>query len=76
MQISNIFRVSAIFGGVISAAPAWAHSGHLGEAGHGHTHWLALAAVFGAAAVAVIAWRLKAARSSARRPVTGTGGES
>jgi hypothetical protein len=35
--------------------PAAAHPGHLADAGQGHGHWIALAAVAGAAVVGAVA---------------------
>jgi membrane protein DedA with SNARE-associated domain len=44
---------------LLSALPgtaALAHTGHIADAGHGHSHWLAIAALVGAAAVGAAAW--------------------
>lgn len=37
-------------------AAALAHPGHVADAGYGHTHWLAVAAVAGAAVVGATTW--------------------
>jgi hypothetical protein len=36
---------------------ALAHTGHIADAGHGHSHWLAIAALVGVGAVGAAAWQ-------------------
>ena len=59
-------RIPAISTFVLAAlvVPALADPGHLVDAGHGHTHWLALA---GFAAAGVVAAGLMLRRRAARR---------
>ena len=56
MRATVSARIAAILAGVAFATPAAAHLGHVGEAA-GHSHWIALAALAGAAALA--AWIAK-----------------
>jgi len=45
---------------LLSALPgtaALAHTGHIADAGHGHSHWLAIAALVGVGAVGAAAWQ-------------------
>jgi membrane protein DedA with SNARE-associated domain len=55
---------------LLSALPGTAvlaHTGHIADAGEGHSHWLALAALAGAAAIGAAAWlRWRADRRIAR----------
>jgi membrane protein DedA with SNARE-associated domain len=46
----------AILLAALPATAALAHSGHVADGGHGHTHWLAIVALVGAAAVGAAAW--------------------
>lgn len=49
-----------VFGFVMSAQPAYAHWGHVGEVA-GHGHWIAIGAGMGAAALA--AWLARGRKS-------------
>ena len=46
-----MMRTFVIFSGVLSASPAYAHLGHVGELA-GHAHWVGLGAVVVAGALA------------------------
>jgi len=48
---------------LLSAGPAFAHGGHVGELA-GHTHWIGWAAIAGATAVAVWARKRRQKRNS------------
>ncbi len=49
--------VSIIAATLLTATPAFAHPSHVSAAGHGHDHWLAIAAFAAIVGVAVTAWR-------------------
>ena len=49
--MTRIFGILAVF--IFSSGTAHAHSGHVGELA-GHAHWVGLAAVLGAAALAAL----------------------
>jgi len=54
-------RIAQTLAIALATTPAVAHPGHYGEAA-GHTHWIALAALIGAGALAaglVIRWYLR-----------------
>ena len=46
-----IFKGLTVLGAVTSGSAAFAHGGHVAEAGHGHSHWLAVAAIGAIAAI-------------------------
>jgi hypothetical protein len=41
----------------LSGTAALAHPGHVTDAGYGHSHWLAIAALVGVGAVGAAAWQ-------------------
>ena len=51
----------SVLGLVAACSTSWAHGGHVAEAGHGHSHWLAVAAL-GAIAIVGLAWLWKRIR--------------
>ncbi len=48
-------NVLSVLGLVAASSASWAHGGHVAEAGHGHSHWLAVAA-FGVIAAIGLGW--------------------
>jgi hypothetical protein len=57
----------AILLAVVPATATLAHPGHVAADGFGHTHWLAIAAVAGVAAIGAAAWlRRRSGRPIAR----------
>lgn len=63
MTIRTLF--CAFLLAVAPAAAALAHPGHVAADGYGHTHWLAIAAVAGIAAIGAAVWL----RRRSRRPI-------
>ncbi len=63
-----IFKALTVLGAAATASAALAHGGHIAEAGHGHSHWLAVVA-FGAIAVIGLGLLRHRVRSSRRREV-------
>lgn len=64
-----------VFAALAGAAPAFAHVGHIGEVA-GHGHWIGLAALGGAAAIALAATLAGRARKKADRAAEDSGDDA